>query len=96
MDVKNNTERHRFEIEVEGKVAFAEYRLDPPDIIFPHTVTPPELEGRGIGGALVKAGMAYAREHKLAVVPTCPFFSAYLARHPEYWPQIRQDYRPKG
>jgi predicted GNAT family acetyltransferase len=93
IEVVNNRADSRFEIHKDGHTAFAEYRLKPDVIIFPHTVTPKELEGQGLGGRLVKAGMAFAKAEGLMVVPTCTFFAGYIQRHPEYWEQVVPKYR---
>lgn len=84
-DVTHNEKAGRFEVELDGETAFAEYELKGEDtIVFPHTVVPDAFEGQGIGSALAKAGLAYAREKKLKVVPLCSFFAGYIARHEEY------------
>ena len=83
LTVSQNTAEHRFEVRLGDEVAFAEYRLEPDSIVFPHTVVPPAFGGKGIGGKLVDAGLAYARQHKLWVKPTCEFFHAYIAKRPE-------------
>lgn len=49
-----------------------------------HTIVPEEMEGKGIGSALVKHALEYARHEHLYVKPTCPFIRAYIDRHPEY------------
>lgn len=92
-EVHNNVETGRFEIKVDELTAFTEYRIVGDDIIFPHTVTPEALEGRGIGGALVRAGLAFAESKGLRVIPRCPFFAGYIARHPEYLPLVHPDFR---
>ena len=84
LKVANNTERGRWEAEVEGHTAFAEYFLRGNVVTFPHTVVPPELEGRGIASTLAKTALDDARTHGLFVVPRCPFFRRYIERHPEY------------
>lgn len=56
-DVKNNERAGRFEIELDGDTAYAEYELKGDGgIAFPHTVVPSAFEGRGVGSALVKGG----------------------------------------
>lgn len=82
--VVDNTEAHRFELNVDGKIAFLTYRLRPGRIVLLHTEVPPELEGRGIGGRLARAGLDFAREHRLKAAIYCPFIKSYLERHPEY------------
>lgn len=83
VEVRNNEGAHRFEANVEGHLAIAEYNLTKDGIIFTHTEVPSALEGKGVGSALVKAGLAHAREHKLKVTPQCPFFAAYMKKHAE-------------
>jgi predicted GNAT family acetyltransferase len=81
--ISDNVEKHRFEIELSNGVAIAEYRLRPGRITFTHTEVPPEHEAQGIGTALVRFGLAYARERGLKVAPICPFFADYIGEHPE-------------
>lgn len=83
VQVIDNAAAGRFEVELDGEVAFAEYRLKDDKIILPHTVVPPAFEGKGVASALAKAAFGYARERKLTVVPTCPFMSAWVKKHPE-------------
>ncbi len=82
--VVHNTEYQRFEVQQDGHLAELDYRRAGNQIIFTHTGVPGELEGRGIGSALAKAGLAYARENGLEVVPLCPFVRSYIERKPEY------------
>jgi predicted GNAT family acetyltransferase len=84
MLVIHDRERKRFEIELEGGArAFADYLLDGERVIFPHTVVPSAHEGRGIGSALAKASLDWARAEALTVVPRCSFYVRYMERHPE-------------
>ena len=84
----------RFEIRLGDEVAFAEYRLEPGAVVFPHTVVPESFGGRGVGTALIKAGLAFAQERGLKVKPTCPFFHAYIAKRPELHALVHPDMRP--
>ena len=52
--VRDNTERHRFELEADGHVAFANYKRADGVLTMLHTEVPKELEGRGIGSALIR------------------------------------------
>ena len=82
--VRDNADRHRFEIDLGGgSFAIAEYTLPAGKIMFTHTEVPPEHEGQGIGSALIRAGLAAARERGLKVIPVCPFFAAYMKKHAE-------------
>ena len=82
-EVRNNAAEHRYELEVDGRLAIAEYRLRPGRISFTHTEVPEELAGRGIGTKLVKAALDDARAQGLKVVPICPFVKHYIETHPE-------------
>jgi predicted GNAT family acetyltransferase len=82
-DVRDNRDRHRFELEEDGATAFAAYRLEGPDIIFYHTMVPEALSGRGIGSRLVRGALDAVRKKGLKVVPLCPFVRAYIEKHPE-------------
>ena len=93
LPIRDNPEAGRFEVEVEGRLAYAEYRLPEGSILFSHTEVPAELEGRGIGSALVRFALAAARERGLKVIPVCPFFAAWLTKHPEEADIVHPDYR---
>jgi predicted GNAT family acetyltransferase len=83
-DIRDNPERHQFEIDLGGgEYAYAKYNLLPGAIRFYHTVVPESHGGQGLGTALIKAGLAAARSRGLKVIPICPFFRAYLKKHPE-------------
>ncbi len=84
LTVIHDEEAHRFTVEVEGRQAVLDYRLQGTRMLFLHTGVPPVLEGRGIGSALVRAGLEFALEHNYRIVPLCSFVAAYLRRHPEY------------
>jgi predicted GNAT family acetyltransferase len=82
--VTHNSDKHRFEITEEGETGELVYRLSPGKISFTHTGVPVKVRKRGIAGQLVAAGLSYAREQGLKVVPVCPYVSWYLQQHPEY------------
>jgi predicted GNAT family acetyltransferase len=82
--VENNETRQRFEIRMDGHLAKLNYRVSDGEIDLIHTEVAEELGGRGLGNKLVEAALAYARDNKLKVVPSCSFVSNYLARHPEW------------
>ncbi len=82
--VRDNKEQNRFELEVEGQIAFANYRLTPQAVIITHTETPMALRGRGIASELVKGALELIRSDGRKVVAGCSFVAVYLRRHPEY------------
>ena len=81
--VTDNRAAHRFELVTGGEVAVLNYQRKGDALVFVHTEVPPALRGRGIGKALVKAGLETARHDGLRIVPVCPFVEAYIRKHPE-------------
>ena len=82
--IRDNVEKHRFEIDLGGgSFAFAEYTLPAGKIMFTHTEVPPEHEGEGLGTLLIRTALASARDRGLKVIPICPFFAAYIKKHAE-------------
>jgi uncharacterized protein len=81
--VRNNKELRRFELDVEGEVAFANYLITPAAVVITHTETPPALRGRGIASGLVKGAIELIRAEGRKVRAGCSFVADYLERHPE-------------
>ena len=83
-DVRDNKAQNRFELDVEGGVAFANYRVKPSTVIITHTETPRALRGRGIASELVQGALELIRADGLKVVAGCGLVVDYLSKHPEY------------
>lgn len=82
--VTDNAAAHRFEMAIEGQTAFVTYRRGEGIIYLNHAEVPPELEGRGIGGKLVRATLDAVRAEGLKVVPRCSFVAAFIRRNAAY------------
>jgi predicted GNAT family acetyltransferase len=82
--ITHDADRSRFTADTPFGEAALEYMRDRKRIIFTHTGVPPEAEGQGIGAALARAGLDFARSEGLVVRPMCPFVASYVQRHPEY------------
>jgi predicted GNAT family acetyltransferase len=81
--VRDNKARSRFELDVEGALAFANYRLTPQAVVITHTETPAALRGRGIASELVKGALDLIRADGHKVIGACGFVVDYLHKHPE-------------
>ena len=78
-----NTNLQQFEAVVERHKGVLEYHLrDDNAIVFTHTEVPHPVQGRGIGSALARAALVFARERNLKVIPVCPFVEHYIKTHP--------------
>ena len=82
--VRDNIARQRFELDVEGHVAFSEYKRNGNVFIITHTEVPRVLNGKGIGSALVRGLLALVRVEGAKIRPLCPFVRTYVEKHPEY------------
>lgn len=82
--VRDNQTQGRFELDVEGQIAFANYRRTPAAVVITHTETPRTLRGRGIASELVKGALELTRTDGKKVIAGCSFVADYLRRHPEY------------
>lgn len=82
--VRDNKTLSRFELDAEGGLAFANYRLTPSAVIITHTETPRNLRGRGIASELVKGALQLIRADGSKVIAGCGFVVDYLDKHPEF------------
>ena len=80
----DNPAMRRFEIDLGDSVAAAYYRIEGDRFVLTHTEVPFEHSGRGVGSRLAEAVLEEIRDRGAKAVLKCPFFSRYLARHPEY------------
>jgi len=82
--VRDNKAQNRFELDVQGGLAFANYRRTPSAVVITHTETPRALRGRGIASELVKGALELIRADGHKVIAGCGFVVDYLQKHPEY------------
>ena len=81
--VTDNQAASRFELRVDVGLAELSYRRVGNRLVLIHTEVPVELEGRGLGGALVAAAVDRAAREGMTLVPLCPFARGWLQRHPD-------------
>jgi len=83
LSIDHNVAQQRFEAHVDGLLCRCDYRMSGSTMLIVHTEVPPQLEGRGIAAALVRATFEHARSAGFKVVPACSYVRAYVRRHPE-------------
>ena len=82
--VKNEL-MHRFELNIDGKIAFLEYQHQGAEILaFTHTFVPPELRGRNLAAILTKHALEDARQQGKKVAPLCSYVDAFMQRNKEF------------
>lgn len=85
MDIIHNIAHQRFETTIDGITAYLSYAIiDDSTLNYNHTIVPKELGGRGLGTALVKHALDYAKENDKKVVPSCSFVASHINRCAEY------------
>lgn len=82
MAVSNNSNANRYELSLDGQLAFADYRLEGDRLAVTHVETPVELRGRGVAAELMKGIVEDAKKRGLTIVPICPYAQVYLKRNP--------------
>jgi uncharacterized protein len=93
-EIVHDAERSRYELRLDGEVAVvADYRRRDGELSFTHTVTAPELRGRGLAGRLVGHALAEAQRDGDAVLPYCWFVGEYIGQHREYLALVPADRR---
>ena len=81
--VRDNWERRRYELEVDGGLALIDYRRSGGVVTMTHAEVPLALRGGGVGSELVRGALALVRQRGEKVIPLCPFVEYYIRRHPD-------------
>mgnify|MGYP001249563408 CR=1 FL=1 len=83
---EGNDKKARFYIEENGeRIAVMEYVYAGEDkFIIEHTEVSEKHEGKGLGKLLVEAAVNFAREHRMKIIPLCPYANAVFKRKVEY------------
>lgn len=80
--IKHQAQDQEFTADIAGKTAELAYSQPTAETIdFTHTFVDESLRGQGVGEALAKHGLAYARTHQLRVHTSCSFMADYVKRH---------------
>jgi len=82
--VRDNAARSRFELDVDGGVAFINYTRTNGARVLTHSEVPVALRGRGIGLQLVAGTLQMLRAQGEKLVPRCAFVVHFIERHREY------------
>jgi predicted GNAT family acetyltransferase len=80
----HDAQRHRFEAQIDGLVAYLSYTTQRDSVIFDHTFVPGEFRGKGVAAALVREGLEEARRRHWKIVPQCSYVAAFIERNPEF------------
>jgi predicted GNAT family acetyltransferase len=85
IEVRDNRDRFRYEIVVDGVVAgFLQYSVRGGRIVLSHTEVPDANAGQGLATQLVRGALDDIRKRGLRIVPVCRFVERFVSRNPEY------------
>ncbi len=83
--VSHNKSASKFFTINEGKESVLEYiMVNSNTMNMIHTFVPVELRGRQIAASLVKAGLDFAEENNLKVIPSCSYVRTYINRNNKF------------
>ena len=82
--ITNNEKHQRFEVAVDGELAYLEYRFHKNDIALMHTFVPDTQKNKSIATELAKFAFKFAEDNKHPVMVYCPFVASFLRKNPEY------------
>jgi predicted GNAT family acetyltransferase len=84
-EVRNNRERSRYELWVDGELAgVADYHLMDDAAVMPHTEVAWSHRGQGLGAVLVRAALEDLRAAGRTVIPHCWYVAQFIGEHPEF------------
>jgi predicted GNAT family acetyltransferase len=81
---RDNRDADRFELDVDGQVAWADYHRRDGRLVIPHVEAPIPLRGTGASGRLMEQVALAARAEGAKLVPLCSYAAAWMRRHREY------------
>lgn len=83
--IHHHPEDQEFTATVDGHEAELAYsQLTSKLIDFTHTYVDEELRGKGVGEAMARKALDYAREQGMRVRTSCKFMASFVKRTPEY------------
>lgn len=82
--VTHNEGSSRFELDVGGLTAVAEYKRNGNVLTFTHTEVPHEHRDQGIGHKLARGAMEHVQASGDRVVASCPFIARFIRENPQY------------
>lgn len=91
LDVTHNEANHTFEVWIEGYLSKLDYIQDGKNFVITHVGVHPDHRGQGVAAKIVEAGLQYAREKSLRVIPMCSYAAAYIRRNPKHMELTEQE-----
>lgn len=84
INVVNNKDKQRFELNLGTDVAYMEYRFQNDTKVLMHTYVPEKYRGKGNALKFIQQVLDDIRKAKTQVMVNCAAVSRFLKEHPEY------------
>jgi predicted GNAT family acetyltransferase len=78
---RHNPELSRYELDVDGLLAFADYQRSGHRLVIPHVEADPALRGQGAAARLMEQVAKTARSEGMRITPLCSYAAAWLKRN---------------
>jgi predicted GNAT family acetyltransferase len=78
---RDASERSRFELDVAGQIAYADYRREPGILVIRYVYAPPPIRGTGASDRLMTAVADSARTEGRKIIALCGYAHAWLRAH---------------
>lgn len=96
IEVHDSSDASQYEAAVDGEPAgLLAYRLSDDRITLFHAETEQAHGGNGVASEMTRYALEDARTRALDVIPSCPFVSAYIRKHPEHVDLVPTDQRAR-
>ena len=76
----DNRTEGRFELDIAGQIAFANYRRTDDGLLIFHVETPRALRGHGVAARLMQHVLEAARSERRELIPFCSYASSWMRR----------------
>jgi predicted GNAT family acetyltransferase len=84
LEITHNEAENTFEVWINGHLSKLDYMQDGKNFVITHVGVYPELRGQGVAGKIMDAGLAYAKQNSLRVIPMCSYAASYIRKNPQY------------
>ncbi len=82
--VIDNPARSRYELALEGGIAFIDYQRIGGRVVLLHAEVPPARRGQGVGKQLTAGALELVRARGERVQARCPYVAQFIARNAQY------------
>lgn len=91
LEVTHNEANNAFEVWIDGYRSKLDYIQEGKNFVITHVGVYPLHRGQGVAAKIVDAGLEYARQNSLRVIPMCSYAAMYIRRNPQYMELTNQE-----